>query len=208
MNPERKRISEIKKTFSAFECSSLGCRAPTAPPGRPPVSRICSPPRYHPPRDSVKLTVCTERQKLILRDKIEGGEADRSKIGIRLSHCKLDRSRATTQAGDDSLRMHCRRDLLQLSISEHDPERPSVGLAPRINERPSGVPQSLGLTPRRRISTRSGRGRVTEPGLSRFRTSRDTFPYGILAGASGPSRAGSTCRISNLFRKDDADEYE
>ncbi len=47
-----------------------------------------------------------------------------------------------------------------------------------------------------------------EPGLSRFRTSRDTFPYGILAGANAPPRAGSTYRNSNLFRKDGADEYE
>jgi hypothetical protein len=48
---------------------------------------------------------------------------DRRKNGIKLSHRELDRGHATTLAGDDGLRMRCGRDLLQLSISAHDPNR-------------------------------------------------------------------------------------
>lgn len=42
--------------------------------------------------DSVIFPVCIEREKLILRGKIEGGEADRCKIGNRPCQQELDRS--------------------------------------------------------------------------------------------------------------------
>ena len=54
---------------------------------------------------------------------------DRRKIGFKLSHRELDRGRATTLAGDDGLRMRCGRDLLQLSISAHDPMQTTDRLA-------------------------------------------------------------------------------